>query len=185
MKKFKVLAVIAAVCLVAAIFAVPALAKTGKQSAELAYRDIKITLDGSTLTPRDANGTVVEPFIIDGTTYLPLRAVAEALGLDVQWDSATSTVILSSSSAPSSPSSPSTPSSTQISEGTYIVGTDIPAGTYKLTCTNDFGAYWERCSDASGEFDSIIANEAFYATAYVTVNNGEYLTITGCTGVLQ
>lgn len=79
----------------------------------------------------------------------------------------------------------SAPSATVITESTYIVGTDIPAGTYKLTCTDEFEAYWERCSDASGELDSIIANEVFNATAYVTVNNGEYLTISGCTGVLQ
>ena len=182
MKKFKALAVIAAICLIAAIFAVPALAKTGTQSAELAYRDIKMTLDGSTLTPRDANGTIVEPFIIDGTTYLPLRAIAEALDLNVQWDSATSTVILSTDTNTSSnPSSPVT----QFGEGTYRVGIDIPEGTYKLTCTNEFGAYWERCRDASGEFDSIIANDNFSTTAYVTVNNGEYFKITRCTGVLQ
>ena len=93
-----------------------------------------------------------------------------------------STVILyNDTNTSSNPSSPVT----QFGEGTYRVGIDIQEGTYKLTCTNEFGAYWERCSDSSGELDSIIANEVFNATAYVTVNNGEYLTISGCTGVLQ
>lgn len=36
----------------------------------------------------------MEPFILDGTTYLPVRAVAGALGLGVGWDDATSTVTL-------------------------------------------------------------------------------------------
>lgn len=61
---------------------------------ELYYNDIKVRLNGKTLNPTDANGNKVEPFVIDGTTYLPIRAVGEALGLNVSWDGATSTVIL-------------------------------------------------------------------------------------------
>lgn len=69
--------------------------------ATLNYRDIKITLDGAALVPADASGAGVEPFILDGTTYLPLRAVANALGLTVGWDNATSTVTLQSGGADS------------------------------------------------------------------------------------
>ncbi len=69
-------------------------ATNGSKTAELFYRDIKITLNGKEITPKDANGNTVEPFIIDGTTYLPVRGVAGALGLDVEWDSSTNTVIL-------------------------------------------------------------------------------------------
>lgn len=71
-----------------------AFAATRTVTAELTYKDIKITLDGQQITPTDANGNTVEPFIIDGTTYLPIRGVASALGLDVQWDNATRTIIL-------------------------------------------------------------------------------------------
>jgi len=39
---------------------------------------------------------VVEPFIWDGSTFLPLRAIADALGLDVAWVEDTSTVVLTS-----------------------------------------------------------------------------------------
>ena len=58
------------------------------------YRDIKIIMDGEPLAPKDATGQIIEPFISRGTTYLPLRAVAEAIGYDVEWDEDTSTVIL-------------------------------------------------------------------------------------------
>lgn len=61
----------------------------------LSYQDIKVTLNGDRLDLRDANGKAVDPFIIDGTTYLPVRAVSESLGLDVGWDHNTKTVILS------------------------------------------------------------------------------------------
>lgn len=73
--------------------ALPAMATVEKQ-ATLVYNDIKITLNGERIKPKDANGKTVEPFIIDGTTYLPVRAVAEALDLDVSWDGETSTAIL-------------------------------------------------------------------------------------------
>lgn len=74
-------------------------AATTSKSAQLVYKDIKITLNGNMITPKDANGNTVEPFIINGTTYLPVRAVGEALGLDVQWDGTTNTVKLNNQSA--------------------------------------------------------------------------------------
>jgi V8-like Glu-specific endopeptidase len=73
-----------------------AFASTGSASKTISYRNIKITLNGLTITPTDANGNAVEPFIMDGSTYLPVRAVANALGLNVGWDSKTSTVSLNS-----------------------------------------------------------------------------------------
>ncbi len=66
------------------------------KDAVLDYSGISITLDGETITPKDVNGNTVDPFIIDGTTYLPVRAVADALGLSVTWDGATKTVFLKS-----------------------------------------------------------------------------------------
>ncbi len=89
----KITALVIALSLLFALGAT-ALASNGSKTAELFYRDIKITLNGKEVTPRDANGNSVEPFIIDGTTYLPVRAVAGALNLDVEWESSTNTVIL-------------------------------------------------------------------------------------------
>lgn len=88
-----------AVCLLATTLMIPALASTLTKTASLVYNDIKITLNGSSITPKDANGNTVEPFMIDGTTYLPVRAVANALGLSVEWDEAAKTVKLSNSSS--------------------------------------------------------------------------------------
>jgi len=61
---------------------------------EIAYNNIKICIDGIFIEPKDATGKVVEPFILDGTTYLPVRAVANALGKEVSWDNTTKTVYL-------------------------------------------------------------------------------------------
>ena len=65
-----------------------------QKEIDITYRDIKLRIDGDEVIPRNAVGTVVEPFIYDGTTYLPVRAVSEALGRNVNWDGETSTVII-------------------------------------------------------------------------------------------
>lgn len=74
-----------------------AAATVGKKTVELSYNNIRVTLDGEPVNLVNAGGGAVEPFIIDGTTYLPVRAVATALGLYVDWDATTKTVILTTS----------------------------------------------------------------------------------------
>lgn len=94
-KEFK--GFVAGVLVMAALFGMigTAGAVVGKMQANLDYNNIKISLNGTQITPKDANGNVVEPFAINGTTYLPVRAVGESLGMDVQWDGNTKTVLLS------------------------------------------------------------------------------------------
>ncbi len=55
---------------------------------------IKITINDAKFTPRDADGKKVPVFLYDGTTYVPVRAVCEAAGMDVSFDSKTRTVEL-------------------------------------------------------------------------------------------
>lgn len=58
------------------------------------FKNIKIFVDGAELTPRDSYGNVLEPFIYNGSTYLPVRAVAEAVGKEVSYDANTNSVYL-------------------------------------------------------------------------------------------
>lgn len=56
---------------------------------------IKLFVDGKLVKPTDSDGKVVEPFIYDGTTYLPLRALSNALTnyeKEVSWDAKTSSI---------------------------------------------------------------------------------------------
>lgn len=57
--------------------------------------DITVTYNGNTQTLKDAAGNTVYPVSYNGTTYLPVRAVSNMLGIEVEWDGATQTVILS------------------------------------------------------------------------------------------
>ena len=80
-------------------------ATSGTFQRDMHFNNIKITLDGNEIIPKDVNGNYVEPFIIDGTTYLPVRGIANALGLGVDWDGNTNTVILSTKTQPQNSSS--------------------------------------------------------------------------------
>lgn len=74
--------------------AVPAFAAVATNTLQAHYMNIKLVIDGVEVTPKDAGGNVVEPFVVDGTTFLPVRAVGEALGKKVTWDGNTKTVYL-------------------------------------------------------------------------------------------
>jgi hypothetical protein len=73
------------------------------------------------------------------------------------------------------------PATSLSGEGEYVVGEDIQAGTYKTAGPEDeFGCYWERAKDASGEFDAIIANNNLNGPGRVTLNSGEYFKTNRC-----
>lgn len=69
-------------------------AATGMKSIDVMYNNIKIYMDGELVEPKDANGQTVEPFIYNGTTYLPVRAVGNAIGKEVSWDGVEKVVYL-------------------------------------------------------------------------------------------
>ena len=55
---------------------------------------IKIYVDDVQLIPRDVTGAEVDVFIYYGTTYVPARALSEALGKAVEYDGETSSVYI-------------------------------------------------------------------------------------------
>ena len=87
---------ITSVVLTLAFLTVGAVASSSKrtENKNLYYKGITIMIDGAEYVAKDANGNVVEPFIMDGTTYLPVRGVANAFDKDVEWDGKTSTVYI-------------------------------------------------------------------------------------------
>lgn len=95
MKKRSLSSMIAlALCLTLALGVAATAASTATRTLTATYADIKLVVNGTAVTPTDANGNVVEPFACDGTTYLPVRAVANALGQDVEWDGETNTIYI-------------------------------------------------------------------------------------------
>ena len=56
--------------------------------------NITVKMDGEAQTFLDAKGSRVYPITYQGTTYLPVRAVGNLVGLGVEWDQATRTILL-------------------------------------------------------------------------------------------
>ena len=140
------------VCFVVTVFAVPAIAAVVEKQATLTYNDIKITLDGVTVIPKDAAGNVVEPFVIDGTTFLPVRAIANALGIRVEWDGVTKTVRLSTSGQeePTATSEP-TPTPTPAPTPTPTPSTSTGTGSLNTVYITPTGKRYHRLASCAGK----------------------------------
>lgn len=64
------------------------------QKQILVTTGISVYVDNMKLKPVDAKGQPVEAFAYEGTTYLPVRAIANAANMSVEWDEETNTVYL-------------------------------------------------------------------------------------------
>lgn len=128
------------------------------------YTGANIYIDNVKLKPKDANGNSVEVFVYNGTTYLPVRAIGEALGKAVQWEGAVNSVYLGKHeggvSVPSTPAPISEPELTPAS-------VDVTRGYWE---TNSF-----RLSDGltyqfkdDGTYESWYLNGAFSPSGLYT-----------------
>lgn len=65
-------------------------------------------------------------------------------------------------------------------DGMYKVGQDIPAGEYKIILESAEGmGYIEVAKDSSYKLESIVTNENLQSDTYLTVQDGQYLTLQG------
>ena len=55
---------------------------------------MNLSINGEAFVPKDVNGKEVDVFAYNGTTYVPIRAISEAFGMDVDYDAATQTAIV-------------------------------------------------------------------------------------------
>ncbi|MCD8099313.1 MAG: NPCBM/NEW2 domain-containing protein [Oscillospiraceae bacterium] len=104
-KRFQKLGWILSGALIASLMfslASPALAALAGKTIEV-YSGVNIYIDDVKLTPTDANGDPVDVFIYNGTTYLPVRAVSEALNQNVEWDGDTQSVFVGKHEADRTP----------------------------------------------------------------------------------
>lgn len=69
-------------------------AKNATEMIEVEYSNIKVYKDNVLCELKDANGSVIEPFIYNGTTYMPVRGTANLADMQVTWDGLTQSVYL-------------------------------------------------------------------------------------------
>lgn len=139
---------------------------------------IKILVNGQEFNPKDVNGNDVMTFTYNGTTYAPLRALAEAYGLEVGYDSEKKMATVGT--VEKIPSSSDVIAHDGYKSGNYKVGVDIPAGVYILFPNDaDVRAYFSYSSDANG--NDIIENDNFEGNSIIEIHDNEYLELSRCT----
>ena len=82
-RNYKKLAVLVAVLMITLSIASTGFAADTVANLKAYYRNIKMYRNGTQVQ------ISAEPFIVDGTTYLPVRAISELLDKDVTWNQAT------------------------------------------------------------------------------------------------
>lgn len=101
-------------------------AATGTKNVAVRYANIKIVVDG-TLVKTD-----LEPFLLDGRTYVPLRVAAEALGQEVGWEN--NTVIIGKGTQNLVLANVIPPTTTGLTlerdKGMHVQGVHYPRGFY-------------------------------------------------------
>jgi hypothetical protein len=88
--------IVVALLVLILMFSIVSAAPNMKQITAFINDSLKVTLDGQPFVAKDAKGNEVKPIVYNGSTYLPVRAVAEVTGLTVNYNNQTSTVELSS-----------------------------------------------------------------------------------------
>lgn len=114
-------------------------------TASLNY-GITIKYNGNVQEMKDAGGNRVYPISYEGTTYLPVRAVAELLGIEVNWDGPTNTVWLGEGFVPTLTPQASSETTERTAENNY--GFNVPAG-YHVELCND-GKTYKLVNDETG-----------------------------------
>ena len=81
--KTKFLSFIAGALTVLMLIALPVSALASDGALSIKAYPIRILVNGQVFAPKDANGNDALVFTYNGTTYAPLRALAEAYDLEV------------------------------------------------------------------------------------------------------
>ena len=69
-------------------------AASSTKTIDVIYDNIKVYKDNVLCELKDANGITIEPFIYNGTTYMPVRGTANLADMEVTWVGATKSVYL-------------------------------------------------------------------------------------------
>lgn len=134
---------------------------------------IKILVNGKVFQPKDANGNDVMTFTYNGTTYAPLRALAEAFGLEVGYDAAQrmATVGEYAAAEPITPDSFGTASHSKSGYGDSIVASVYVSEPCRFVFSADDDGYkGVRAYYGSGEYDyeSLLSEtEPYYGSTYL------------------
>ncbi len=88
-KRNRRIALVVAVLMLTMVFSSTGFAAWTGKTLNAQFRNVSIFVNNQYKQATTANGQVVEPFIVDGTTYVPLRGIAQMFGYEVGFNPAT------------------------------------------------------------------------------------------------
>lgn len=136
-----------------------------KIGTDLAAGDyyVKATSTGYFQISSDSTGALTSIIANDNFSGNAIVTVTDGQYLEVK-----RAVIIPLAEAPA-------PSGDQLKDGMYRVGVDLPAGEYKVTASGM--GYIQISSDLSHSILSIVSNDNFDGEKYITVADGQFLTL--------
>lgn len=144
--------------------------------------NINYILNGNKFIPTDVDGSKMDTIIYNGRSYVPLRAIANALDVPVNWDDKTSTIILGEHNVSEEAKNNYTEEITLLhfnQDEADILARDFmashPGVKVNINCIHDTnGAYREYLSSelSSGSRDAdVIALEVSFVKKFVNVTD--------------
>lgn len=88
LNKKKIMSILITTMILVGSFGAFSYGNTVSKTLEAWYGTVRIIVDGENVTNK------IEPFVVDGTTYIPLRVVAETFNKNVDWNPSTSTATI-------------------------------------------------------------------------------------------
>ncbi len=167
-KNYKKLCFILGICVICSASMMNAANYT--KTLKATYNNIQVNYNGVT------KSLPIEPFSVDGTTYVPLRGVSDIMGAKVEWNGTTKTVIITDNKSGSSYDT--TALQQQLATANYNVATltrELEAAkaelaTYKSSGTNNPGT----TTGTDITLDQLAATETYlkdnYATYFSKIN---------------
>jgi len=131
-----------------------------------------MTVDSTVITADNATiDTGMSPMIIDGTPMVPIRLVAQSLGVDPQWIAETQTVTINTTAAPQ-PQVQQTPIQ---NPGVLIDAAEIPSSLKKGMTDEQFAEAYEYARELAEIIDELGGEtqedrliETFYVLRHIT-----------------
>lgn len=94
--KSKILSFLSGALVMLMLVGLPVSALAAGGAIQIEASPIQVLVNGEVFKPKSSDGSDALVFVYNGVTYAPLRALAEAYGLEVGYDSATNTATVTS-----------------------------------------------------------------------------------------
>ena len=142
--KTKFLSFVAGALTVLMLVALPVSALASDGALSIKAYPIRILVNGQVFAPKDANGNDVLVFTYNGTTYAPLRALAEAYDLEVGYDAKSNTATVTNPAAANSFASSWTVKEKPVTNyGSEKIYTATYSGSLNMS---EFKSWWKSLS---------------------------------------